>query len=225
MAGIVLSPMALGVINLTGSDAATRTHKIGVRLATQPTGVVTVALSSTTAGAAITGLEEFTTTNWDQDQVADVVIDEVTPASLIAEAGAKATFEATGSNYDKVTADLTYTGGFFTNSAPTGLKATAGKGTVTIEWKKPATNRSIARYIVQARAGSGELAAVTGNTVDDMDGPTYTQNLSQTSYSFNVIPGDVYSCMVTVVYVATATLTTDLYQGAAADVTTSAVVT
>ena len=216
VAGIVLSPMALGVIDLSGDDT---TRKIAVRLATEPRGVVSVTAPGTT------GLNDFTTTNWEQDQVATVVMPTVTRASMADEKEAKVTFTAAGGGYDDVKADLTYTGGYFVNAVPTGLKATAASGMVRIEWTKPATNSAIEKYIVQAQAGSTIPSAASGNILNDPDGPIYTYNVMDpetTSHSFDVVSGDVYSCMVTVVYKAQDTDNNGLHIGAAAGVTTSA---
>ncbi len=182
---IVLSPMALGVINASGEDATSRTHLVAVRLSMAPTGPVTVSAS----GATVTGLgsdNSFTTTSWNQDKVATVVIPrDTTVASMAAEEEAKVTFTASGTNsgYTDVKAELTYTAGYFSTDAVAGdveaEEVSFGSRSATVTWTAPKTRATVAGYRVSSDQSGVTSQTVTGTSV------TFTE-LSQITHTFTV---------------------------------------
>ena len=110
-------------------------------------------------------------------------------------------FAAEGGGYDDEENSVMLTIVENDNLAPTGLKATAGTGTVKVDWTAPDTVTMPARYIVQLAAGADAPPAATSATADSTTLPYVKNVTSGTSYTFmNVPAGVMYSCMVVAVY-------------------------
>ncbi len=133
-------------------------------------------------------------------------------------------FEASGSDdYADVSQEVMFTIVNDDPTPPTNLKATAGTGTVTVEWDAPDTSTMPARYIVQLAEGASAPTAVTANTANNSSSLPYAINVdSGTSYTFMNVPAGVqYSCMVVAVFVIGDTTT---FTAATDGATTSEVV-
>ena len=193
-AGIVLSPSALGVVEGGTGDAFSR--RIAVRLNTMPAGPVAVTTDPELETAIML---EFTTTDWDDDQVVAIPLGDAVAATAD-EDDMTITFMASGGGYDDVEAELTWTVGNFADANPTDVEAEGGVATLAIEWEAPDTRNPIARYIVvAAETLPGEP---TNATVANTTESPFTQNVSasRTSYSFSNLPAGLYNYRVTAVY-------------------------
>ena len=104
---IVLSKSA---VTVTEASGAANTAEYTVKLATQPTAVVTVAVSSgdTSAATVNTASLSFTTTNWNQPQTVTVTgVDD--DLDNMPDRTATVSHSASGGDYDSVSKDLTVT--------------------------------------------------------------------------------------------------------------------
>ena len=164
-AAIVLSPMAGGVVNASVDGGAM--VSVAVRLATEPTGPVTVMAEGPNVTAA--GSVSFTTTNWDQDKVVMLTISNVAnPATMAAEKEAKVTFTATGNNYDEVEAEWMYTAGFYgmipiaANDVTVKVTDRTAPGEATVTWDEPKTRAMVEEYKLTLTNADGAEVKIDG---------------------------------------------------------------
>ena len=149
---------------------------------------------------------------------------ETAPATAMAMVTIK--FAAMGGGYDDEENSAMLTIVNDDNEVPTGLKATAGKGMVKVEWTAPDTITMPARYIVQLDVGDTVTNVAASATADSSTHPNYIKNVSSgLSHTFMNLPaGVMYSCMVVAVYAKDDAAASGLFRAAEADATTSKVV-
>ncbi len=104
-------------------------------------------------------------------------------------------------------------------SAPTGLVATAGNATVTLDWAD-STATDLSNYVVERRVGAGAWSTVGSPTLSTLtdatvtNGTTYSYRVSAVDTSANV---SAASAIVSAIVTATPVAATPLPPGAPAD--------
>ena len=162
VAGIVLSRTDFGVVR------GLSVNSVRVKLATEPTGPVTVTVVSTPASTSIvpdtnsTPLS-FTALTWDDDQLVDITA-SAQPTSMSAESATTVVFDASDTGgYTNVEASLTYTVGYYGLTQARMVKAVPGSAprSAVITWMAPTgTRASATAYRVDS-----DLGGVTSQTV------------------------------------------------------------
>ena len=170
--GVTLSRKTLAVTEAAGAgNSATYT----VRLNTAPSATVTVTPTSGDPAVSVSGALTFTASNYNDEQIVTVTgVDDADTESETVTISHSASGDTTyGSSLSIETVSVTTTdndtptggsgsggsgsGGSSTSSAPsapTGLRASAGNGQVTLSWSSP-DNSTITKWQVQQKQGDG----------------------------------------------------------------------
>ena len=174
--GVTLSRKTLAVTEAAGAgNSATYT----VRLNTAPSATVTVTPTSGDPAVSVSGALTFTASNYNDEQIVTVTgVDDADTESETVTISHSASGDTTyGSSLSIESVSVTTTdndtptggsgsgssgsGGSSTSSAPsapTGLRASAGNGQVTLSWSSP-DNATITKWQVQQKQADGSYGA------------------------------------------------------------------